>query len=249
MFPAVHWPDPPPEVELAPYDLHVWSAILDVSAQQEERFWRLLAPEEQDRARRFHFEHDKTHFVAARGILRTLIGRYLACSPDVVRFTYGKYGKPALLHPSTTETFQFNVTHTQGTALFAFCWGSPVGVDVEQLRPLSDTHQIAARYFSNDENKHFNTLPAAQTNEGFFNCWTRKEAFIKAVGDGLSYPLNQFDVTLRPGDAARFVHIRGSKTEASRWSLYALTPRPGYVGAVAVPGRNWHLSCWQWPPS
>ncbi|MCP4427903.1 MAG: 4'-phosphopantetheinyl transferase superfamily protein, partial [Chloroflexi bacterium] len=229
-------------------DLHIWSAALDLPAEQRRQFWRLLAPDEQDRANRFRFERDKNHFTAARGLLRTLIGRYLDLSPGGLQFQYSEYGKPSLTSSSQIETFQFNVTHSQGVALYAFCWGSPVGVDVEKIRPLPDAKQIAARFFSASENERFQALSAEQQDEGFFNCWTRKEAFIKAVGEGLSYPLDQFDATLTPGEPARLRRIRGSWEEAARWSLYSFMPAPRFVGATAVPGRNWRLACWRWPP-
>ncbi len=243
------WHHPPPVVKLLSHDLHVWSGVLDVSAEEKHRFWTLLAPGEKDRALRFHFERDRTHYVAARGMLRLLIGRYLACAPDEIEFSYSEYGKPSILHPRTEDVFQFNVSHARGVALFAFCWGSDVGVDVEQIRPLPDAPKIAARFFSEYENEQFNAIPAEQVSEAFFNGWTRKEAFIKAVGEGLSYPLNQFDVTLTPDEPARFVQIQKSKTEAAQWSLYTLTPMIGYVGAVALPGQGWRLSRWHWAES
>ena len=244
---ANNWPYPPPDITLSARDLHVWRAEFDSFAEQKARFWSLLAPDEQTRARRFHFERDKNTFVITRGILRTLLGRYVNLLPRQIQFAYSAHGKPTLPPPPTISVCQFNVSHTQGVALFAFCRQTPVGVDVERIRPLPDAPQIAARFFSPSENKSFLTVPAAQRDEAFFNCWTRKEAFIKAVGDGLSYPLDAFDVAFKPGEPARFLHIQGSAEEAACWSLFAFAPAADYVGATAVSGHNWRLSTWTFP--
>ncbi len=241
------WPCPPQDITLNAHDLHIWRADLDTFAKQNRHFWSLLAPDEQARAHRFRFEGDKHTFVTTRGILRTLLGRYVDLPPQEIQFTYSAHGKPALSPTPSTMNCQFNVSHTHGVALFAFCQDASVGVDVERIRPLPDAPQIASRFFSPTENQSFLALPAAQRNKAFFNCWTRKEAFIKAVGEGLSYPLDAFNVTLEPGQPARFLQIRGSAAQAANWSLFAFSPAPGYVGATAVPRQNWRLSTWSYP--
>ncbi len=247
MEPLTDWPLPPPDVVLRPQDLHIWLAALDGAANLWPPFWPLLAPDEQERANRFHRAKDKNTFVTTRGILRVLISRYLAVLPDQIQFTYSKHGKPSLMSAPETRALQFNVAHSHNLALFAFCYDSVIGVDVEKIRPFPDAEQIAARFFSDHENKTFQTIPAAQRYAVFFHGWTRKEAFIKALGEGLSYPLDQFDVTLLPGESARLIQIKESKLEAARWSLYTLAPMPGYIGAVAAAGQDWALSCWRWP--
>ncbi len=228
--------------DLLPREVHVWSAELNAPPAQLERFWQILSPDERDRANRFRFERDKNYYVATRGWLRTLLGRYLDAAPDGLRFDYGEQGKPFLAASTGADGLQFNVSHAHGAALLAFCRGTAVGVDVEKIRPLSDAAAVAARFFSERENRAFNAVPPDRQEEAFFTCWTRKEAFIKAVGEGLSYPLSQFDVTLKPGEPARFLQIRGSAAEAAEWMLFGLRPLPEYIGAVAVRGRNWRLT-------
>lgn len=186
------------------------------------------------------------HFVVARGVLRMLIGRYLVQPPQDIVFTYSKYGKPALPLLQDGSNLQFNVSHSGGLALLAFCWDAAVGIDVERKRPLPHSEQIAERFFSEQENQIFKSLPAEQRSPAFFNGWTRKEAYIKAIGEGLSCPLDAFDVTLAPGEPARLLRIHGRKQAASAWSLHAFTPRPDYTAALAVTGRDWQLSFWQW---
>jgi 4'-phosphopantetheinyl transferase len=121
-----------------------------------------------------------------------------------------------------------------------------LGVDIECIHAIPDAEQIAARYFSAHENAVLRSLPANQKQEAFFNCWTRKEAYIKAIGDGLAQPLAEFDVALAPGEPARLLRIKDNAQAAARWSIQALTPAPGYVAALVVKGHDWQLKCWQW---
>lgn len=224
-----------PHPFLLPYDVHLWSVALDSPSEPLERLWGLLSLDEQVRARRFHFERDRNRYVVGRAVLRTLIGRYLSLPPTTLVFDYGTHGKPELSSVVGGRKLAFNLSNTQDQALIGFCWGGPIGVDIEQIRPLNDAHDIAKRFFSANENAIFQTIPPEQIPQAFFNCWTRKEAFIKAVGEGLSYPLDQFDVTLAPGEPARILQIRGSQQEANQWVLHTLFPVPGYVGAVVMP--------------
>jgi 4'-phosphopantetheinyl transferase len=176
-----------------------------------------------------------------------LIGRYLSLPPQQVVFTYSEYDKPALALAPGGSRLQFNVTHSGNLALLAFCLDAAVGIDVEKKRPLPDGEQIARRFFSPHENRVFRSLPTEQRSAAFFNCWTRKEAYIKAIGEGLSCPLDVFDVTLVPGEPPRLLRIRGSEQAAAAWLLYAFEPQPDFTAALAAFGRDWQLSFWQWP--
>src|SRR5262249_48037202 len=140
---------------------------------------------------------------------------------------------------------RFNLSHSQNLALYAFALDREVGVDVEAMRPLDDAAEIARRYFSQAENAAFERIVPAQRLEAFFNCWTRKEAFLKATGEGLNRPLDSFDVTLTPGEAAQ-LSIAGQTTEGGGWSLYDLNPAPGFRAAVAAAGQGWVVKCWRW---
>ena len=166
----------------------------------------------------------------ARGLLRTLLGRYLQVSPASIVFKYGSKGKPALAGPAGID---FNVSHSGGLAVFAFTADCEVGVDVERIRPRPDMQGIANRFFCSEEAAELMSLTAGQREHGFYLCWTRKEAYIKASGDGLSVPLDSFRVTLRPGQPARFVHVANDPTASTEWSLHDLHLAAGYAAALA----------------
>jgi 4'-phosphopantetheinyl transferase len=200
-----------------------------------------LSADEREWAGRFYFERDRQFYIVGRGLLRWLNGRYLHKPPADIQFTYGEHGKPAL---AGEQALQFNVSHGQGKLLIGFARGAALGVDIEQIRLLDNADKLARRFFSEAENEAYVSVPPSQKGEAFYNCWTRKEAFIKAVGEGLSYPLRRFDVTLRPGKPARLLRVKGSVEDAARWSLFSLTPFPGCRGALVVAGRPWTLSCW-----
>lgn len=238
---AGNWFPPPPRYDLPPDEVHVWFARLE---RPVEALRGLLAADEQARAARFYFEKDRRHYVAARGILRQLIGRYLAVAPQQAAFAYAEKGKPYL---ADNPDFGFNVAHSHGAALLAFGRRRALGVDLELVRPLEDGERIARRFFSAWEVAQYTAVSPAKRPQAFFNCWTRKEAYIKAIGDGLSCPLDSFDVTLTPGEPARLLRVGGSETAAARWQLESLTPAAGFVGAVMADGAPWRLRCFHWP--
>lgn len=239
---------PLPEMwRLAATAVHVYAARLDRKHGDQAYLHTLLNTDEQERARRFYFDRDRNHYIAARGLLRILLGRYLQTPPDHVTFAYGPNDKPMLDRAIHDSNLTFNISHSKGVGLLAFGRDREIGVDVEGVRLVDDAEAIAERFFSASENMIFRQVPEAQKGQAFFNCWTRKEAFIKAIGEGLSHPLDTFDVTLRPGEPARLLRIDGSETAASRWQLHNLDPYPGYVGAVIASGQSWSLTCFRWP--
>jgi 4'-phosphopantetheinyl transferase len=228
-------------------EVHVWRAALNLDTPRLTRLERTLSEDEHARAERFHFPQDRQRFVAARGLLRTLLGRYLGGEPGQVLFCYGPQGKPALAGESGGETLRFNVSHSGELVLYAVSRGRELGIDIERLRPDFATEQIARRFFSAGEVAALQTLPAGEQRQAFFACWTRKEAYLKARGDGLSLDLKQFEVSLAPGKPAALLSTKHDPQEVLRWSLRDLTPGPGYVAALAVEGHDWRLRCWQWP--
>ena len=193
----------------------------------------VLTPEEVARAARFRFRHLQRSFIIARGVLRILIGRYLHTTPQHVELCYGAKGKPRLAVPAR---IQFNVSHSNDLALFAFALDREIGIDVEHIRPLSDMQEIASRFFCADETAELMGLPPDQHEQAFYRCWTRKEAYIKAIGDGLSVPLDNFRVTLRQHDPVRFVHLAHDTVAAEGWTLLDLRPAPQYAAALAYRG-------------
>lgn len=231
---------------LADGEVHVWRASLDRSASEVETLFLLLNHEERERAARFRFERDRNHFIVARGLLRVLLGRVLRAEPAGLSFVYGAYGKPALNVDDGREEIHFNVSHSGGMALYALARDRRVGLDLEHIRADFASEEIAEHFFSKEEVRRLRALPEALRTEGFFNCWTRKEAYIKGRGEGLSFPLDRFVVSLSPHEPAELLSVEGSPVEASRWSLRCLQPGEGYVGAVAAEGRGWRLECWDW---
>jgi 4'-phosphopantetheinyl transferase len=240
------WDPSPLTASLHHDDVHTWQVSLDQPDAVVERLTGLLSEDEQGRAHRFHFARDRRRFVVGRGQLRTLLGHYAGIEPCRVQFRYTAHGKPALAqNPATpySHTLRFNVSHSNELALVVITQGRDVGIDLEHIRKISDVEQLAGRFFSTREHSMLRALPADQRLHGFFNCWTRKEAYVKAVGDGLRLPLDRFDVSLAPGEPVRLLGVDNNPDEASRWSLRELTPAPGYVAALAVEGHHWRLSC------
>ena len=246
----MRWPTPPwrsaPEtLSLRSNAVHVWRAALDVPESDVRRLGDTLADDERRRAERFIFQHDRAHFVVARGLLRVLLGRYLQHDPQHLRFVYGPHGKPELASDVGGTGLRFNVSHSHGLALYAITRHREIGVDVERIRPEVASETIAEHFFSPREVAVLRALPAALQATAFFACWTRKEAYIKARGDGLSLPLDQFAVSLAPGEPAALLYTAWDPQEAARWALHDLAPGPGYRAAVAVTGHDSQLTCWE----
>ena len=245
MSASPYWPLPPAPLTLGSEEVHVWRAPLDATASQIEKLLETLAPDEQRRAERYHFRRDREHFIVARGVLREILSRYLGLAPGQLGFCYNAYGKPALDSTIGTDMLRFNLSHSHGLALYAITRAREVGVDLEQVRPDFACEQIARQFFSTREVAALRRLPAGMKVAGFFNCWTRKEAYIKARGEGLALPLDGFAVSLTPGEPAALLTSQEFEPEG-RWSLRALDPGPGYVAALAVEGHDWRLNRWQW---
>jgi surfactin synthase thioesterase subunit/phosphopantetheinyl transferase len=245
-------PGPPPAWQevtdcpaLAADEVHVWRIPLEQPPDYLEALRQTLSTDEMERAGRFYFEKDQRHFVAGRGILRIVLGRYLGRAPERLAFSYNPQGKPALAG-DVAGALSFNLAHSHGLALLAVARRGQIGVDVERIRPEFAGEQVAERFFSPAEVASLRSLPGDRRHEAFFACWTRKEAYLKATGMGLSLPLDCFDVTVIPGQAA-LLATRHDPAAAQRWSLRDLEPGPGYAGAVAAEGRGWRLWCGDWP--
>ncbi len=235
------WDLNPERLSLEADEVHLWRAHLDCNETVLGQLEATLASDEMARADRFVFRRHRNEFIATRGILRELLGRYIHRAAAHLEFDYGAQGKPALRPESSQESVQFNVSHSHGVALLAFALGRHVGVDVELVRPDFAGEKIAERFFSPQEVMELRRLPPALQDEGFFLCWTRKEAYIKARSEGLQVPLKSFHVSLTPGKPELL-----QATDSSRWSLRSLRPDPRYVGAVVGEGKDWHLRGWEW---
>jgi 4'-phosphopantetheinyl transferase len=240
------WRKPPPVLTFPTGEVHVWRASLSQTQKNLEFCRETLAEDERERAGRFHFERDRHHFIAARGILRQLLGHYLNVEPHRLSFKYTFYGKPFLASDNGGAELRFNVSHAGELALYAFSRRRELGVDIEKIRPDIEHRSIASRFFSEQEIAALRKLPVKQRQQAFFLCWTRKEAYIKGIGEGLSLPLHTFDVSLVPGEPAVLLAVRGARGEAERWTLRDLQPGADYEAALVAEGNDWHLKYWQW---
>jgi 4'-phosphopantetheinyl transferase len=241
-LPNPQWTRAPVHPTLSADEVHVWRVGLDRLAAD---YARLLSGDEQARADRLRFEQLQRRFIVGRGTLRIILGRYLNLSPDEIEFEYRPNGKPALssrlLHPALC----FNLSHSDEMLLLAVTYHRAVGIDLETIHPDLEVENIAERFFSPAERAELQALPADRKLASFFSGWTRKEAYLKARGEGLTYPLDQFTVSMDCDRPAQLLEVKGDPQELSRWSFRTLTPAPGYIGALAVEGHNWHLAQWQ----
>ena len=222
-------------------EAHIWVIDLDLSGYQVDYHCKVLSPEERERAARFHFQRHRRRYIVSQGVMRRILSHYLDEDPSELVYEIGSHGKPALGGRHKEAGLQFNLTHSHEIALFVLVREVEIGIDVEFVREIDDLDGIAGRFFSVSEQADYFSLPKDQRAQGFYNCWTRKEAFIKAIGDGLSYPLEKFDVTLIPGERAQLLRIEDNPVEASHWTLEAFQPEPGYTGAVALRAKGIHF--------
>lgn len=243
------WKIPPTDLKLAENEIHVWRVVLDVPLSEITSLQNVLVSEEIERARKFYFEKDRHHWTVAHAALRILLGHYLQSHPLELRFVTNDYGKPAIAYPATGKRLYFNLSHSGGLALYAFAYDRQVGVDVEYMRSGIEYRELAVHSFSAAECAALHALPVALQEEAFFLCWSRKEAYIKARGKGLSLPLAQFDVSLAPDKPAALLDSREEPQATERWSMHALEPGERYAGALVVERFGWQLSCWQWETS
>jgi len=239
------WEIPPNDLIFNSDEVHVWRVDLEMTASCLQSLQETLYTDELKRAERFYFQNDRAHFIAARGVLRTILGRYLNRNPDELRFSYNHYGKPSLVTAGSEDKLCFNVSHSYGIALIGVTQNREVGIDLERIRKDFSYQQIAESFFSPFENAVLRSLPVHLQQKAFFTGWTRKEAYIKAVGKGLSIPLNKFDVTLAPGEPAALLNFQENPQEVSRWTLIELIPGSDMVATLAVEGDRCKVLCWQ----
>lgn len=221
--------------------IQVWRAYLDSPEIQSEMLAHALSADEVERAMRFHFEKDRRRYIAARGALRQILGHYLGMEPREIRFVYSPYGKPALAPAMNSDDLRFNLSHAGGMALFAFSKGRDIGIDIERIRDDVAVGQIATAFFSAEENNSLASAPEYLRRELFFRYWTRKEAFLKAIGEGLSFPPERVDVSSFSGKNWSAARFQGEAAGRPRWFGKDLSSWPGYSAAVAVEGNDCEL--------
>jgi len=213
--------------------IDVWTVALEAPREVLQRLEAVLSSDEIERANKFRFSHLRDSYVVARGTLRHVLSGFAGVAPHELRFRSGAQGKPSLDPPGEIK---FNLSHSAGFALIGVTSGCEIGVDIERHRHMPDLFDIARRYFCPEELADLESVPVDRQVEAFFLCWTRKEAYIKAIGEGLHAPLDQFQVTLKPEEAVRFVHVHHDPLEAGHWALHNLEAPASYAAAIAYRG-------------
>ncbi len=238
------WNPPSDSPVLAGDEVHVWRITLRQPVSLTRRLAQFLNAEESARASRFHFPEHRERFIVGRSVFKIILGAYLNEDGANINFKYSDYGKPLLAGRHAGSELSFNLAHSNDVAVYAITLSRRIGIDIEYVRPDLADDRIAERFFAPAEVAVIRALPPENRTEAFFNCWTRKEAYIKARGEGMSLPLDSFTVSLKPGEPAALLTVANSREEGSRWSLSELVPAQGYVAAIAVEGHGWKLRGW-----
>lgn len=240
------WEDAPEHGVLRPSEVQVWAVELDRPENDPSIFEAVLSSDERERAGCYHFDLHRRRFIRGRAALRLLLGEYLGFRPEKLQFSYGSNGKPFLAGAAANKLW-FNVAHSDSLALIAFAEFAEVGVDVEFVRRLPDFDDLVNRFFSQRESACFGRLQDESKSVAFFNLWTRKEALLKATGDGICNALNRVEVTFLPHEPARLLALPDNQ-ETCNWTLCELAPAEGYAAAFAIERRDLQLKCWRFTP-
>jgi 4'-phosphopantetheinyl transferase len=243
------WLIPPAAPTISSGDVDVWRILLDQPVAVVEKLERVINAEELHRADLFYLRSDRSRFIVGRGSLRSILGIYLAKEPDQLAFHYGEHGKPALAEGGEQVSLQFNIAHSYDVAVLAVAHSRRVGIDLERICSMSDADRIAARFFSEHERSFLQALPNAHKLEAFFRCWTCKEAYLKATGEGLSFPLDRFDISLVQGSPPCLVRVEGRPQESALWQFREIVIAPDNLAVVAVEGSGWRLRCFDFSAS
>lgn len=245
------WQNPINLPELAVNRVHIWRASLDLPGEEIEKLISLLSEDELTRANKFRFLEHKNSFIAARGILRLLLGHYLTIEPQDLKFDYGDRGKPRLRETKSPKSLQFNISHSQKYALFGFVCDRSIGVDLEYLREMKDAVKIARRFFSDREFELISSLDVSQQSRIFFQLWTAKEAYLKAIGVGLAGSLANIEINLDRVGNAQILAIDDDDLQAKDWLMYSCVPQKDYTAAIAIhtPLAESQIDFWNWSPN
>ena len=243
------WLDPPKSLALPQGEVHVWRGIVDLPPSRLQVYQEILSSEEQARARRFRFPQHQTRFMTTRGMLRFLLGHYLTLAPQDIELDAGPQGKPFVKTPGS-RPLHFNVSHSQKVALFAFSHDSEVGIDVEGSKARLDHLGVGQRIMSAQEHQWLQSLPVSKQKAAFLACWTRKEAFVKALGSGLNFPMKDLTLTFLPHQSPTIVHIANPDLASRPWAVFPIYPRVRYAAALVVAGtphtvKFWNFDGWK----
>ncbi|MEQ8171002.1 MAG: 4'-phosphopantetheinyl transferase superfamily protein [Candidatus Eremiobacterota bacterium] len=236
------WHNPSKNLKIENDEVHIWLASLDIDRISPECIEKILSEDEIKRAGKYYFEKDRNHFIACRYILRNILSLYLNIGAEKIKFSYNPYGKPSV----PGGEISFNLSNSYGLALYGITFDKEIGIDIEHIPEDFSWEEIVKQFFSKKEIIELYRIPGDMRKKAFFNGWTRKEAYIKAKGMGLSIGLDSFDVSLIPGKAAELLEVRGKKEEKSRWLLKEILISNNYVAALAVEGYNLNFKYWKW---
>ncbi|MEQ8187731.1 MAG: 4'-phosphopantetheinyl transferase superfamily protein [Candidatus Eremiobacterota bacterium] len=241
MCKTIEWYIPKKNIKIENNEVHIWLASLNIDRTFVETLKKILSEDEIKRAEKFYFQKDRNHFIACRGILRNILGFYLNINPGEIKFSYNPYGKPSL--NETEKKLSFNLSNSHGMAIYGITCNRDIGIDIEHIPKDFSWEDIVKNFFSEKEIRSLYQIPTHLQKKAFFNGWTRKEAYIKAKGKGLSIALDSFDVSLTPGKPAELLEVRGE--EKSRWFLKEIILDPDYVSAIAVESHNLKFKYWK----
>ncbi len=229
--------------ELLDNTVHIWNVNFDVNDNELQSYFKLLSEDEKERANRFRFFKDKKCFIVTRGALRLISSHYLKKEAEDIVFSYEDYGKPYFKHKTNLK---FNVSHSGSRAVIGFVHHHTIGIDIEKTKNDFDTFEIAANFFSKAEIEALRKIPKDEQYIGFYRCWTRKEAFIKAKGSGLSFPLDTFAVSLDSDSKASLLYTEWDKSEKDQWQLISFIPEDGYIAALITESLVDNVGCFDW---
>ena len=241
----IFWKTPPQQLILSPNHVHIWKASLSPSESQLARLQNLLATDEQIRAKRFKFLKHRRAFITARGVLRLILSQYLQIAPQSLHFGQGPHGKPFLISP-TIPQLSFNVSHSHNIALYAVTLESHIGIDIEYHRKKLGVQSLIQRICSTEEKAILMALSPPEQKKGFFACWTRKEAYVKATGKGITIPLASLTVSLPPVKFVGLQQTESDEEDISHWAMSELPVGPSYTAAFAIKKINCVTSYWAW---
>ena len=243
------WKKPPKLLSIETDQVHIWRIWLDPQQLDYTKFSHLLSEDEANKANRYHFEADRIRYTVMRATVRIILGNYLGVAPGDLLIAYSLYGKPYLSNARMHKDISFNISHAGDLGLLAVAISRLIGVDLELVRQVTLMESIARRFFAPEEVEQLLSLPASLQAKAFFTCWTRKEAFVKAQGEGLSIPFNQFTVSFYPDDTPQIINIRNDPGMLGSWSMFHLNPGENYVGTLVVEGKAPDVMGWDWSRS
>jgi 4'-phosphopantetheinyl transferase len=240
------WPSPPDLLILPSDELHLWRISVDYVAPNLASLEQLLSKDERARADRFRFSRNREQYIIRRAAMRQILARYVGVEPQQLRFSYGAYGKPSLAGPVDGQDIRFNISHSEDLALCGVTRGRDIGVDIEHIRTDLDISGMTDRCLTSRERETLEQLPMSIRKHAFFVAWSRKEAYVKARGQGLGYPLHRFEVSLCPGEPSVLLSDPEDPLEVLRWRLEDVPADQAYAAAAAVEGRSWMRKLWRW---